>query len=601
MRKIVPVLLLLWLVIGIASFAVWWKIVRNISNNSVLMSANEIARQMDAPWAIRFKDLKPTYGASFNLVINDIEIINMKGDKVLTAKRSVIRVPWMVFFKKSPTAINIFFEDVDAISWNHLLSEVESYLERKKDERYQEVSLPKHIVDSKFNLRFNRLEGKLNGESFNISKFYLLNVNPKTPTTFEVVFPWHKQINHAQLDFETKVLGEYRVSKQKVDLHFFLKNRLQLTKGEQIRNGEFSVEGKGFYHSRLGFFSTLSTKDDWISLVGDIEWNENRFSFNLPRFSLSSEFLLDLSVFEGYRQDSTTYRSSAIGGELRYEKNNRDSKLAIKANSRKTAKIQTSKGTKPLVYSLNWSLDGKVESQIVVDNESLFSLKSHKNESYLKYNSNLLLASEPDDWKRDVSSLIDSIKIYPWSIIQITDETENTFKVTRKNNSFDISGYKIHEDYPTVNLSFNSTTSKIEKLSFSFSNYSINDFLEKLEVEPFLMVGFPLTGIVYKDQEKLKLKSSWSGPILPLIAKSSCRALLAEREELSFLNDSSFIHSAEIEKKNEQFTILSWNAKNKDSSIKITGDWSNSPIECDLNIALKKQRQKEQNFSIVLK
>ncbi len=598
MKKIVPFLIIVWLVIGVVSFAVWWKIVRNINTESVLLGANEVAREMNVPWAIRFSDVKPGYGAEFKLILHNLEIVTSKGEILLSNKESEVRIPWVVFFKKSPVKINIFFRDIFIPSTELLIKEVESFIDQQTPNEITETTLPSFLMDSVYNLRFLNTKGVHKGSEFLIEKIFLINADPKKPTTFEVSFPWETEIKGKKFAVSTKFLGEYRFSKQKIDLHFFSRNKINISDEVINKNAELTFEGKGYYGSRLGFFSTLASKEDWFGFVGDFEWTKSDFRLNVPKFSIHHDFIFDFFNIRNLQNNSTNYSQNTVQGDLRFHKSgSNEPSFDLNFQSKANARINLPDNTKNL-FLRSSTINRQKEFVLKLDGEEI--VMANVKDGIGKYvitDKDFTIIDPKKSWIESIDDVLSYVGWLKWDALTVSKGDQRWFHVERKNDSFDLSKLQIN-DLPLISLRLKG--SEILEWSTTTVSQPIDDILELFKIENFGIPGFRYNSSMFMKGGSFKFKSQWKGNFLPALARSSCKTMIQEKRELAFLMSNDLTHTVEFEHFGNESNIISWTAVAPGTKVIITGKWANEPISCSLKISHQLRNAKPTLYEIML-
>lgn len=598
MKKIVPFLIFIWLIIGVVSFAVWWKIARNINTQSVLVAANEVAREMNIPWAIRFSEVKPGYGAEFKLILHNLEVVTAKGEVILTNKETEVRIPWVVFFKKSPVKVNILFRDIFIPSTDLLISEVNSFVDQQAPVQVVSTTLPSFLMDSIYNLRFLNTRGVYKGSDYTIEKIFIINADPQKPTTFEVSFPWSKVVNGKTYSVSSKFLGEYRFSKQKIDLHFFSKNKINIKDDYIDKNAELTFEGKGYYGSRLGFFTTLASKEDWLGFVGDLEWTQTDFRLSIPKFSIHHDFFFDLINLRALQSTSKNYAQNTTQGDLRFQR----SGLAmpvwdVNFQSKPTAKINLLDSEKKLQL-ISKTQNRQKEFLIKLDDQDFFSVLVKDGAGKLSLNQSEFSILDPSkSWIESIQEVLGFVDWMKWDSLVVSKSQMKWFNVEKRGESLDISKLQVKE-LPLLNLRLGNN--EIIEWSATTVSQPLDEILELFKMEHFGIPGFRYNSSIYKKNDVLRFKTQWRGNILPILARSSCRSLIQEKQELSFLLTNDLTHTVEIERVGTETRIISWNSISPGAKISISGKWANDPISCSLKLSHQVGSKKPMAHEIIL-
>lgn len=598
MKKIVPVLLVVWLVIGVISFAVWWKIVRNISTQSVLVAANEIAKEMEVPWSLRFSEVKPGYGAEFKLILSNLEVLNSKGEVLLESLKSEVRIPWAIFFKKSPVKMNIFFRDITIPSTVEIVNEMEKFVDNKRSESQPRVSLPDYVINSTFNLRLSNIKGVHEGNAFTVDKIYLINADPKKPTTFEVSFPWTKSIQNNTVTGITKVLGEYRLSRQKIDLHFFAKNRINIKNDEIDKTAEITFEGKAYYGSRVGLFSTLASKEDWFGFVGDIEWTKKNFKLNFPKFSIHHDTLFDLYSLKELQNKSKGYSQSSIQGALRYKKEKLGLPLLkLSMQSKANAKVNLGGSPRPLVFVVTQRKDLN-KFMMKVEDKEILSLSLKKGEGEYRLDEDFFKNDKSNKPETTISSFLRYVSWQDWRTLKVYKGDRHWFNVTKSGPNYEVTKLQL-DDLPLLNLKL--SNQGITEWSTRVTSQPLDNVFDFFNFTHFGIPGFRYDASMLMSGDRFHFKSLWTGNIQPILSRSSCKGLLQERSDLSFLFLDDLTHNVEFIQEKDNYKIVKWSALSPKKKVSISGSWSNNPINCHLSISEKFKNKKTSTFEVVLK
>lgn len=603
MKKLVPFLLVIWLLIGMGSFFVWWKVTRNLTAVDVTNHANKIAKELEIPWAFRFKRIRPSYGADFKVAIEGIDAVSGDGVRVLHAKTAEVRLPWSIFFSRNPIRINIAIDEINVTSWSKVLSEIELFLDKRKSDRTQQMSLPQQVVDSTFNFRMTNLTGPWNDKVLNFKKLYLLNVDPNSPTAFEVVYPWEFEVNGAKLIGETKALGEYRVSLQKADLHYYLKTKIQTQREARSRSAEFSVEGKGFYHPRMGLFSTLSAKDEWVAFVGDLEWTPNNLKLNFPKFAVSHDLVLELMPFSGLHGGTSPYQSSAITGDLMLFKSPDARQLKLNVRTKSNAKVTLSGGKEvPFSFQLTNKNEDYLVGGINLGGTNYFEIKKTKKNSFLKWVADLFMANKnSDSWLSPHDSVWNLVKYLPWDRLNVSVGDSVPYVIQKIDDNLKISQFSPSPEFPLLSIIYALPSRQIHEWSAEFQGRPLDEMFKRLGIDFPFIPGHAYTGAILQNAERtLRAKLTWQGGVLPLLSKSSCKALLQDKAELQALMGGSFVNQAELDFTESSFKLKRWSLRDQSSSWDISGEWDNAPIRCDLKLVQKQKSKKPITHNITL-
>lgn len=602
MKKIVPFLITIWVFIGIASFFIWWKVTRNLTPEILSNHANKIAKELEVPWEMKFKKITPSYGADFKIIFDGLEAIASDGTTILKVNYTEVRLPWTILFSRNPVRVNVNFNDVVVADWSRILSEIELFLDQRKSDRVQEISVAPQLVASSVNLRLNNVQGMWKNSNITLKKLYLLNMDPKKPTAFEVVFPWEAAWKGASLSGETKILGEYRFSRQKIDLHYYLKSRVQTLRENRSRSGEVSVEGKGFYHPRMGLFTTLSAKDEWFAFVGDAEWTTSQFKLNIPKFAISKDFIVELLPLTGLHGATTPYQTTGLLGELRWLHSEAEKEFKLSVRSKSSAKwSQPGKPVRSFNLSADVSSNKPSNVELKLGDAILFKYEHSKKESLLSWSEELFAPLENKLWYQPHNEIWDLASFLPWEKLVVSSGERPAYQIERSKNDMRVSAFEANESWPLIDLTHSYLGQVPAGWEFIFDKKSLEEVLLGMGVESFLVPGHLYTGAIkIVNGVETKFKLAWKGGGIALMSRSSCKTTLSEKTETSQLLQKTMAHQAELVLKNGEFNILNWQAKDASESWTISGAWSNSSIKCLLNLTHKVGKTKPNQFTIDL-
>ena len=602
MKKFLISMALIWSAVGAGLFFAWWTVSRNLTPKEVTAHANKMSRELQIPWTFKFNKVQPKFAGDFRMVVKGIEASNAQGKVTLQAKSAEIRMPWTMFFTHNPGHVNVTVDGVHVSDWSQFRDEGELWLEARKKDSSQQVSLPEHVVASKFNLRLSNIEGPYHGETRRLDKLFLLNLNPKNPSAFEVVFPWSVVWKDALISGQTKALGEYRISQDKIDLHYYLKNRITLTRETTSRSGESSMEGKGFYHPKLGLFTTLSAKDDWLSMVGDLEWTKDHIKMDVPRFALSHELMLDLLPFDNLRSGSGPYQGAALGGSLKWMRGKEENFFSLNMKSKSGLRITRPEGEGRLDINAEWIDETKAKANIILGDKPLFVFDHSSRGSTLQWSPALFLpATGEPDWLSPDVGVWDVLTWVPWTTLQVTNEVRPSYKIDRSGDLMKVSGFLPWDAGPRMSLVYVALSGKVTEWVAEFSGQSIERLFKLLDLESPVVTGFAFSGAMQaKANGDLGLKLAWKGPPIALLSRSSCKVVMQDKPELARFLNENFVHQAELSFKAPSMSIEKWSLKGAASEWNVGGLWSNQPIKCNLKMSEKPKGKKPLAHDVVL-
>lgn len=602
MKKFLVSMAVIWSAVGLGLFFAWWTISRNLTPAEVTDHANKIAKELQIPWVLKFNKVQPRFGGDFRLVFKGITATNADGVQILIGHETDVRLPWTMFFTRNPGQVNVTIDGVKIADWKVLLTEVEKWLDARRVDSTQEISLPPHVVASRFNLRMMNIEGKLNGVDRKLDKLFLLNMNPRNPSAFEVVLPWSLDWRDAAISGVTKILGEYRISQDKIDLHYYLKNRVQLTRGSHTRTGENSIEGKGFYHPRMGLLSTLTSKDDWLALIGDVEWTKDHIKVNVPKFAISHELLLDLLPFDGIRSGSGPYQGSSAGGSLQWMRTAGDRSFSVGLRTKSSLKIARPEGDRKLEVKADWSTTNKATASITLADASLFDFSGTSKGAALSWDPSLFVppAGEPN-WLWPDVGVWDLLSWFPWSTVMVTNQGRTAYKLERAGADIRVEGYTPWSDGPRMTLVYPVLSGKIAEWVAEFSAQPIEKMFALVGIESPVVTGFAFSGgMQLKTDGRLTMKLAWKGPPLALLARSSCKVVIQDNPELSPVLNENFSHQAELSYVNSTFEVKRWTMRSATATWEAKGTWANEPIKCSLQLVENQKKKKPRTFEVQL-
>lgn len=591
---------IIWTAVGLGLFFAWWTVAKNLTSEEVNTHANKLAQELQIPWQLNFSKVIPRFGGDFRLVLRGITATNLKGEKILTGQTAEIRMPWTLFFTKNSAQVNVSVEGIKVTDWRELLLEVERWLDARKRDSTQEISMPPHVIASRFNLRLTNIEGPLDGSTRRLDKFFLLNVKPRSPSAFEIVLPWSLEWQNASISGQTKILGEYKISQEKIDLHYYLKNKLQVARGNNIRSGESSIEGKGFYHPRMGFFSTLSSKDDWLGMVGDVEWTSEHIKIDVPRFAISHEFLLDILPFDALRTGSGPYQGTGVGGSLSWKRTKVSKKFSIDLKTKSNVRINRQDGPGKLQINAKWGEGINASAEINISEKPFFSFSHDSKGSVLNWSHELFLPKTGDaNWLEPDASVWDLLSWLPWKEVAVNTEIRPSYRIERIGESIKVYDYTPWDGGPRMTLVYPILSEKVNEWVAAFSGLSIEKLFSLAEVESPVVPGFAFSGgMQSKPNQHLGLKLSWKGPPIALLSRSSCKLVIQDNPEIaSFLNET-FAHQADVSYENQTYKINKWMMKSPAVDWVAKGEWSNQPIKCSLEL-IESQRKKKSKSHFV--
>lgn len=586
MRKTLLVIGLIWLAIAGGLYAAWWQITRHLTAAEVTQQANRVAQELQIPWSLKFDRVEPRFSSDFRIRLHGMEAVNADGVVVLKSRTVEVRVPWTLVLTRDPGKVRIGLEDVAVGDWKLIVQEVEHWLDARRGDSTREVTLPPHVVASDFDLRLYRVEGAWEGKPLRLHKLYLLNLDPDRPSAFEAVFPWTTSVQGGELSGETTALGEYRVSKDKFDLHYYLRHRLRFQRGNSARTADASLEGKGFYHPRLGFFSTFTGKDDWLAIVGDVEWSREHLKINLPRFAVSHEFLLDLLPFENLRGGDGPYQGTGITGELKWIANAEGHHLAAKVASRPGLVLRTAAGEGPLNINAQWGEGKRPEATVVWRDVSHFTFNPATKGVELAWGAGLFAPRANDGhWLAPDRAVWDVARYLPWQHLRAAPLGATGYTLERAPEGIKVDGYIPWEGAPRFTLVYDPATGQAREWVARFESAAIERLFKLVPMDSPVVSGYAFTGAMHlTPMGQVGLKLAWKGPALALVSRSACRTLMQDRPELAgFLNDNHG-HQAEVDQVANVLKIRKWELRAPAGDWDVTGEWSNQPIRCDLKL-----------------
>ena len=602
MKKFLISMGIIWSAVGLGLFFAWWTISRNLTPAEVTDHANKIAHELQIPWALKFNKVQPRFGSDFRIIIKGITATSADGVQVLYGQEVDVRLPWTMFFTRNPGHVNVTIDGVNIADWKTLLNEVEKWLDARRIDSTQQVSLPPHVLASRFNLRMMNVVGKMDGVERRVDKLFLLNMNPRNPSAFEIVVPWSFNWRDAVVSGVTKVLGEYRVSQNKIDLHYYLKNRIQLTRGTTTRSGESSIEGKGFYHPRMGLLSTLSAKDDWMALVGDVEWTKDHIKLNIPKFALSHELLLDLLPFSGIRSGRGPYQGAAAGGSLQWLRSPEERRFFVSLRTKSSVRIDRPEGQGKLELKAEWGEGNKASAQINLMEKPVFNFVGNSKGANVSWSSELFTPAATDPhWLEPDMDMWDLMAWFPWTTITVTPEARPAYRMERIAETIKIDGYTPWESGPRMTLVYPILSEKVAEWVADFSQKPIEKLFPLVNLEVPVATGFSFSGgMQAKPDGSVMLKLAWKGPPVAILARSSCKLVMQDNPALAPLLNETLAHQAEINYLAPNYEIKKWTMRAADVNWDVKGSWANEPIKCSLQLVENKKKQKPKTHEVQL-
>ncbi len=594
MRKTLLVIGLAWLGVAGGLYYMWWTITRTLTAEEVTRHANRVAQELQIPWSLKFDRVEPRFGSDFRIHLHGMEAANAEGTVILRGRTVEVRVPWKLVLTRAPGLVRVGLEDVAVTDWQLVLQEIERWLDARRRDSTREITLPPHVVASNFDLRLLRVEGPWNGRPLQLHKLFLFNLDPDKPSAFEAVFPWSTTVQGGQLSGETKALGEYRVSQDKFDLHYYLKHRLRFQRGTRVRTADASLEGKGFYHPRLGFFSTFTGKDDWLAAVGDVEWSRKHVKLNVPRFAVSHEFLLDLLPFENLRAGDGPYHGTGITGELKWSVNDDGSDLSCKLATRPGVTLRNASGDGPLELRAQWGQGKRPGANIAWRDLVLFTFNPASKAVQLGWGPTLFGAKGDDTpWLAPDQAVWDVAKFLPWQQLRVGPIGGAEYTLERVPEGIKVDGYVPWEGAPRFTLVYDTVAKDSKEWIARFESAAIERLFKLVPADSPVVSGHAFTGAMHLGPlQAVNVKLAWKGSALALVSRSSCRVLMQDRPELAtFLNDN-YAHQAEVEQQQSAYKIRRWQLRSPAGDWDVSGEWSNNPIRCDLKLQERKRGRK---------
>ncbi len=587
MKKLLLILGIAWALAGAGVYIAWWKVSQGLTPERVSERANQVARELQIPWTLRFGKIIPRPGADFRVLFEDIEAVNVNGAVVLRGRKAEVRLPWTLFLTREPVKVNFSLQGVTVGDWAVVMDEAEKWLDARRGDSAQEISVPAQLADSTYNLRLSGIEGPWEGKTLRVDKLYLLNLDPRHPSAFEIVFPWELSLNGLAVQGETKALGEYRVSPTKVDLHYFLKNRLRVVRGGRTRTAEGSVEGKGFYHPRMGLFSTLTAKDDWLSFVGDIEWTKQHLNLNVPRFSMSHQLLLDMLPFDALWAGNGPYQGTGALGEFRWKSDAGGVSTLLRLRGKDSLKLAGGGAGRKLELHVDRGAAAPAESSIVVSGEPWFHLRHAGKASALTWSPSLFApSSSPVGWLHPHTAVWDTASLLPWETLQVTVVGQVEGQTLRRAGPLVRAENVVPwEGGPRFSVVYDTETRREMEWVAEFTQSPLERLMELVPMESPAAAGFPFTGAIRRHKDgAIGLKLGWKGAPFAFLSRSSCRVLIQDRPELAGLLHDDYAHQLEALHRAPNYEITRWTMRSPSAQWDISGSWSNQPMRCALKI-----------------
>ena len=131
-----------------------------------------------------------------------------------------------------------------------------------------------------------------------------------------------------------------------------------------------------------------------------------------------------------------------------------------------------------------------------------------------------------------LASVLRYISWQDWNNLEVFKGDQHWFNVKRLNSDYEITKLKL-DDLPLLALKI--SENKILEWSTQTNSQPLDNILELFNQSHFGIPGFRYDSTMYANAEFFKFKAIWKGNIQPILSRSSCRALIQERPELSFL------------------------------------------------------------------
>ena len=286
-----------------------------LSKQETAKVLKEFTSKAKLDWDMSFEDV----GVSLKSTL----LINLKGLKVKwnkkdlwSAKEININIPYPLLLFSLADKIDVFVNDVSVNELSQMEEYFRFFIKQEVGTKEIKLSVPQYIANSVYNIRVNRVFLEENHDDVLIKKLYFLNVDSSKPTAFELILPYQKEFSNLKFKGDFRLLGEYMLNKDKVDLNYFIKNKALIEVAGVSKYVDVTVDGKGFYHSNLGFFTTLSVNEPWINFAGDLEFLKDKVNLSIPRINLAKSLLLDLLPFNGIKNKDETYQGKELEGSL---------------------------------------------------------------------------------------------------------------------------------------------------------------------------------------------------------------------------------------------------------------------------------------------
>lgn len=602
MKRFLISMAIIWSAVFLGLLFAWWTISSSLTPQQVTDYANKVAQELHIPWTLKFAKVQPKFGADFRIVLKGISAVNRDGVEILNGQSADVRMPWTMFFVRNPGQVNVSVEGVKISDWRLLLSETETWLEARKNDSYQEVTLPPHVAASRFNLRLSRVEGLIDGTTRRLDKLYLLNMNPTKPSAFEMVLPWSVEWRDAAISGTTKVLGEYRISQNKIDLHYYLKNRIQLVRNTVVRTGENSIEGKGFYHPRMGLFSTLTAKDDWLAFIGDLEWTKDHIQLAIPKIAFSHELLLDLLPFNNIRTGSGPYQASGAGGALEFELSEAGRRFEINLKTKSNVRMDRSEGEGRLEMRAEWKDSLKAMAQINFMDQPLFTFNGTSKGASLAWAPSLFSTPTTEaDWLYPDVGVWDLLSWFPWEQVTVSPGSRPGYRLERAGKNIKVEGFIPWEAGPRMTLVYPLLSEQVPEWVAEFAGQSIERLFGIIKLDSPVVPGFAFNGgMQVKPGSEVNLKLAWKGPPIALLSRSSCKVLMQDNPDLQPMLNQNYAHQAEVAYNAPEYEIKKWSMRSPDVVWEAKGTWANEPIRCSLSLTETRKKSKPRKHEVQL-
>jgi hypothetical protein len=623
MKKIVPFLVALWLFIGLFSLFIWFKVGRILSPELLEQKVSGIQKELKIPWDLSIEKTQYEYKETFSIILLNVEF-STQNKKVVVFPKIELKIPYLFFLTPQPQLINVMISDAKLLNRELFVKQIENYFDERRKDSVIQVSLPRQFLKSKYNLRFSNFEisKSQDYQSLVFKKLNFFNFDTQKPSAFEAVLDWKVTLAKILFSGESKIVGEYKLLQDKIDLHFHMQNKIMDWLGGERGGIDLNLEGRGFYHPRLGFYSTLSSKEEWCSFLANIESAHHDYKIDVKKFILNQTVFFDLSPFsyrEVFRDSLEKFEPFLIGQLNVTKKNNQvdvQSKFVTSTNisddgflSKNQPKEQSQNNPMANLgpnIELDWGAKRRV---FIIRNgeKPLFSITALTDDKFQIINN--------FDFKKPLLDLFtghfflksSDLILLEW--LSLTTKKEfsvqlqnQRYELTLKDSHWKISNFLFNDFPQPLALLVSKDDYLTKEVVVPMEEAKMKSFFSAFQIEPFFLPEVLVSGGIYmKDphkKENFSAKYSWKGSLLDVLSFSSCRVNFTPKMKDEF---SKLVYSQlELDYSLGVYTVKNWKVKNHPTIEKISGSWSNNPIFCDLKFSQSFRKKEKILFELKL-